>query len=247
MKPTYSPILLFTYSLFKKCAFTLAEVLITLGIIGVVAALTLPSLIQAHKRVEVAAKLKQIYSVMNQAILMSERDNGSKEYWTYCTWGEEGECTKKFFETYLLPYIKYTKYTFFQSYGGTNIAIYFANGSILTGKLTNNGGDFFFITNGKYFNSDTFTDQDDDGTYLPLRKGTGSSIFPFAFYPIQTDKYHNRKGFEPYMLELRDYNEEELKNNGKFGCYTASQPNYCTALIQYNGWTFPKDYPYQVK
>ena len=37
---TYLPIHLFT---FKKCAFTLAEVLITLGIIGVVAALTLPT------------------------------------------------------------------------------------------------------------------------------------------------------------------------------------------------------------
>ena len=34
----------------KKVAFTLAEVLITLGIIGVVAALTLPTLIQNYKK-----------------------------------------------------------------------------------------------------------------------------------------------------------------------------------------------------
>ena len=33
----------------KKNAFTLAEVLITLGIIGVVAAMTLPTLIQNHQ------------------------------------------------------------------------------------------------------------------------------------------------------------------------------------------------------
>ena len=38
LKRTYSPIHLFSYSLHKKAAFTLAEVLITLGIIGVVAA-----------------------------------------------------------------------------------------------------------------------------------------------------------------------------------------------------------------
>ena len=34
----------------KKLAFTLAEVLITLGIIGVVAALTLPALISNYKK-----------------------------------------------------------------------------------------------------------------------------------------------------------------------------------------------------
>ena len=228
--------------------FTLAEVLITLGIIGVVAALTIPSLIQTHKRVEVAAKLKQIYSLMNQAILISEKDNGDKEYWDYCNWGNS-ECTKNFFEKYLLPYIKYTKYTFFESYGGTNIAIYFANGSILTAKMTINGIDFFFITNGKYFNSDTFTEQDDDGNYLAQRKGTGSSIFPFGIYINNTTntRYHYKKGFEPYMIALGNYNEDELKNNLQYGCYTSSQPNYCTALIQYNGWTFPKDYPYKVK
>ena len=47
-KRTYSPINLFSYSLHKKAAFTLAEVLITLGIIGVVAAMTMPVLIQNH-------------------------------------------------------------------------------------------------------------------------------------------------------------------------------------------------------
>ena len=62
MKPTYSPILLFTYSLFKKCAFTLAEVLITLGIIGVVAAMTLPTLINMTNKKELEVALKKTYS-----------------------------------------------------------------------------------------------------------------------------------------------------------------------------------------
>ena len=42
----------------KKPAFTLAEVLITLGIIGVVASMTIPTLIQNHKKTEVVSKLK---------------------------------------------------------------------------------------------------------------------------------------------------------------------------------------------
>ena len=42
-------------SLKKRAAFTLAEVLITLGIIGVIAAITMPSVIGHYKRQETAA------------------------------------------------------------------------------------------------------------------------------------------------------------------------------------------------
>lgn len=49
-------------------AFTLAEVLITLGIIGVVAALTLPSLIQNHKEKVTIVRLKQAYSLFSTAV-----------------------------------------------------------------------------------------------------------------------------------------------------------------------------------
>ena len=48
----------------RKVAFTLAEVLITLGIIGVVAAMTMPSLIQNYQKQEMAAKVKKVYSVL---------------------------------------------------------------------------------------------------------------------------------------------------------------------------------------
>ena len=55
-------------------AFTLAEVLITLGIIGIVAAMTLPALIQKNNNQVVEARLKKFYSVMNQAIIQAEAD-----------------------------------------------------------------------------------------------------------------------------------------------------------------------------
>ena len=51
-----------------KRGFTLAEVLITLGIIGIVAALTIPTLMyQNNKNVEVT-QLKKFYSVFNQGM-----------------------------------------------------------------------------------------------------------------------------------------------------------------------------------
>jgi len=48
-------------------AFTLAEVLITLGIIGVVAAITMPTLIAKHQERVTVNRLQQVYSLLNQA------------------------------------------------------------------------------------------------------------------------------------------------------------------------------------
>lgn len=62
-------------------AFTLAEVLITLGIIGIVAALTLPALIQNHQEKANIIKLKKFYSVMNQAVLKVVEQNGPLSDW----------------------------------------------------------------------------------------------------------------------------------------------------------------------
>ena len=60
----------------RKTAFTLAEVLITLGIIGVVAAMTLPTLINNIKHAELNTQLKKSYSVLSQAILRMSEDTG---------------------------------------------------------------------------------------------------------------------------------------------------------------------------
>lgn len=55
-----------------KKGFTLAEVLITIGVIGVVAALTLPTLIANTTSKRFAAQYKKSVSTLNQAVLMAE-------------------------------------------------------------------------------------------------------------------------------------------------------------------------------
>ena len=65
----------------RKIAFTLAEVLITLGIIGIVAAMTMPVLIQKTKEKETISKLKKFNSVMNQAFTIAKVQNGEVEDW----------------------------------------------------------------------------------------------------------------------------------------------------------------------
>lgn len=57
-------------------AFTLAEVLITLGIIGIVATMTMPVLIANHRQKELEAGLKKAYSIAQQALLRMSVDRG---------------------------------------------------------------------------------------------------------------------------------------------------------------------------
>ena len=57
-------------------AFTLAEVLITLGIIGIVAAMTLPALINNYRKTVTVNQLKVAYSIMAQALTMAQKDYG---------------------------------------------------------------------------------------------------------------------------------------------------------------------------
>lgn len=59
----------------KNFAFTLSEVLITLGIIGVVAAITIPGLIMMHRKHEVEAKIQENYSKISQVMKSVIYDN----------------------------------------------------------------------------------------------------------------------------------------------------------------------------
>ena len=62
---------------FKKVAFTLAEVLITLGIIGVVAAITIPGLINNYKANKLRTQFLKSYSTIQQVFKLMQEDDVS--------------------------------------------------------------------------------------------------------------------------------------------------------------------------
>lgn len=84
-----------------KKAFTLAEVLITLGIIGVVAAITLPSVINNTKNKELYAQLQKAYSVLQNAINRMNYDNGELAIPSNYSSGD--------FRKKLMPYLNISK------------------------------------------------------------------------------------------------------------------------------------------
>ena len=89
-----------------KAAFTMAEVLITLGIIGIVAAMTLPALVGKYQKYVLKQQFKVAYSLVQQAITKTVADMGYVAecyYWNqnpyagndYCAQRDEwGNCTK---------------------------------------------------------------------------------------------------------------------------------------------------------
>lgn len=60
----------------KKTAFTLAEVLITLAIIGIVAAITIPILFANYQKQQWVTQLQKSYTTFNQALVQIASDYG---------------------------------------------------------------------------------------------------------------------------------------------------------------------------
>ena len=61
----------------RKFAFTLAEVLVTLGIIGVVSAMTVPSLMQNYQRQSYVTQLHKVYNELSQALVRYQNDKNA--------------------------------------------------------------------------------------------------------------------------------------------------------------------------
>jgi len=59
----------------KFRGFTLAEVLITLGIIGVVAAITIPNLITSYKAIRLRSRFLKSYSTLTQVLKLAQEDD----------------------------------------------------------------------------------------------------------------------------------------------------------------------------
>lgn len=77
-----------------KKAFTLAEVLITLAIVGIVAALTIPTMVQNYEKKMLSVRIKKFVSTFNQAYKMAIANYGDPAYWHDCTVQEgKSSCT----------------------------------------------------------------------------------------------------------------------------------------------------------
>lgn len=244
----------------KIFAFTLAEVLITLGIIGVIAALTMPSLINNYKKKETVTRLKKVYAILTNTMERAKADYGDPALWTFEGVGvdydnnreETRTALKNMTKKYILPYL--------------------ADGYSYNNEITSLSS-LGYKTNLKYFNGTTY--KTPSSTYLPLilNDGTmifigtttrnhtnndGSNIKTLAGITIHVDingtKPPNTLGKDLFYLVYPFTSNTKIFFYQKFGFYTSNgnvvlqstydelkencktKGQYCGALIQSEGW-----------
>lgn len=90
-------------------AFTLAEVLITLGIIGIVAAMTLPTIMANTEKQQTSAKLKKAYSTFANALMISQYDNEESANWQASEPSSTYEENLEYLKKYWFPYLSVMK------------------------------------------------------------------------------------------------------------------------------------------
>ena len=175
-------------------AFTLAEVLITLGIIGIVAALTLPSLIANYKRQETSARLKKFNSMMGQALILSVNENGDVNEW------DTHLSPDLFAQKYFGPYVK----TLSIEKQGSSAVLYFPDGTTMS-MIKARCMDVFFDTNGNKKPNQAGKDQ-----------------FSFLACDKSITEWCSNKGWCTYRSNNQPTREEALKNCKKEPRYCSS-------------------------
>ncbi len=136
--------------IFKNRAFTLAEVLITLGIIGVVAAMTIPALLTKYQNQRNSALLREDYSIFSQMIKSASNDNVTYSFTS--SWN--GDEMTDWFNSYILPYVKVVKVCGFKEKGCWADKAFWTDGErISKNDPTFPCGEFsmsFILNNGSY-------------------------------------------------------------------------------------------------
>ncbi|MBS5803111.1 MAG: type II secretion system protein [Brachyspira sp.] len=224
----------------KYTGFTLAEVLITLGIIGVVSALTIPALIGKYKEKQRVTQVKKVYSVLSQAFNMAKNEYGSPENWAISTTvtGETDEedysKSSTLVRDIFAKYIKNTsnkKHTFRKyvsldgrnfstsgnsSIGGNNSALYLADGTMIS---------FGWMTEGC---KNEAVECGDIFVFLPEKDAQlGVSEFNFYISPKGIMPYGHSKHF------IRSF-EKYCDITNKNGIASNDQGRSCTAWVLYN-------------
>ena len=224
-----------------KKAFTLAEVLITLGIIGIVAAMTLPTLIQDYKKKVVETRLAHFYTVINQAIRLSEVENGDKAYWFENAggWNEDRTENAKlvWMQKYILPYMNGVRCVMHDGMYADLPVCYLPNGGA------------FASYNTSTINRDWIYWPGDPMKCAPsLQDNVGTCSFAFYYNPHSTrnnpSNNSSKNCIEPWKLGW-DGTKEMLYRECQNTSESYDRP--CAAIIQYHGWRIPDDYPYQVR
>lgn len=240
-------------------AFTLAEVLITLGIIGVVAAMTIPTLTRSYQKRITEVRLEHYYSMMMQAIKMSINDNGEVSGWSDVIEKDDENYVKELNNKYIMKYIK-----------GASDCAYIPS----LASLSNDEKSTLISKCGTINDSFSVIYKLQNGSCISLSPEGTSLSRSYRFYStidINCGQKPNQIGKDYFgfffMTDGRfipsyysnDLTREDIlngttvnpiyhSNNRTFGCTNNSGVTYpkhlCGALIMLDGWKILEDNPW---
>ena len=215
--------------------FTLAEVLITLGVIGVIAAMTLPTVIKNYQKQVTVNKLKKAYISVSNAVQMSKTVNGEVKDWDI-KFDNKLQSASDFADKYLIPYMKVVKKCGINQTGDCYHAVKYLNGIVASRRENSTS----FYTN--------------DGILYIVGNGiNGKSIITTSYLitiDINGNNPPNVLGKDVFMFQLY-VNEGIIKAN--FGessndlnkhCKSGASGYSCSAKIIRDGWKIADDYPW---
>lgn len=211
-------------------AFTLAEVLISLGIIGVVAAVTMLNLIANYQKAVTVNQLKAAYSIFSQAVERSIEDNGDIATWEL----SYSDMAPK----YIFPYVETVGTVKKYNIGALSPDSNFIHwgGWVNKGKIyaMKNGMTYSLI-----YDHDVITLMVDiNGTKGPNRVGRDG--FAFRLLPKQNKLI--LAGADKSRSEIIDYYFGGCKKYEQPGAYYSGE--FCGALIMIDGWKITSTYPW---
>ena len=227
-------------SLNHKCAFTLAEVLITLGIIGIVAALTIPNIITNYQKKQTAAQLKKAYSQLAQALEFAKNDNGPVKQWSmYVSPPVDLQFGRDLLK-YIVPYFK-----------GASIKYAYNSAAALYGKAR-------YPVNFKGENTggaplDQYWMETADGMFISAATASWSEARMFFQIDINGAKKPNVFGKDIFYFsldangKLSAYGSAISRDNIlKTGCCKtcSGRGESCSSVIVQDGWVIAPDYPW---
>lgn len=233
----------------KKTAFTLAEVLITLGVIGVVAAITMPTLIQNYQKQTTVTQLKKAYSEISQALNLATKDYGTMDEWVV----DEGKFStsdgaKYFAEHYIFPNLKTVKTCIptsddcFADFKKLNGALYLPKSSSNYARsisfITASGYSALFWTHGNGHGGWYFVDINGP------KKGPnimGRDVFAFS---LSCGNSGGKNGVVIGGASMSGNTNRELILSDASGCNKEGSGQYCAGLIAFDGWKIADDYPW---
>ena len=229
----------------RKFGFTLAEVLITLAIIGIVAALTLPVFITKYQKHQTVSQLKRVYSQLSNAVVASEVVNGDRFQWDLTL------SAQNFFIKYFkdfLPVIKECKVGN-NKCTSVSVRLPLKNSYDITPVIQNKGDKYSVVlNNGTIIFMSRHENQgvsylfsvDMNGDKGPNRNGR--DVFHFAF---------TKDGFHGYSHFGSKPGKNRYNMTGAYGgcnrnacCSFARAGGGCSTMIMYDNWQIKKDYPW---